>query len=408
MMIAEILTVGTEILLGNITNHNAAFLSQQLAGLGVAVFRHTSVGDNHTRLKNALESAFANADVVVTTGGLGPTQDDITKGVAAEFFGLQLEMHEESRRRIHERFAGRTLPESTERNALVPSGATVFVNENGSAPGICIESGGKILIMLPGPPHEMQPMFLNSAADFLRKKTERVFVSRTLKIIGIGETAVEARLQDLIDAQTNPTIAPYAKVGEVHIRVTASEADEASAHALIAPVAEEIYSRLAPQIYGEDENSLAEIVLEMLKAKGHNLALAESCTGGLIAAEIVAVAGSSAVFSEGFVTYSNAAKTARLGVSEELLQAHGAVSPETAAAMAQGAAKAAGASVGLSITGIAGPDGGSPEKPVGLVYVGLAIANRETITAKFNTIGNRNEIRKRSTLLAQDLLRRTL
>ncbi|MCL2225477.1 MAG: competence/damage-inducible protein A [Defluviitaleaceae bacterium] len=407
-MITEILTVGTEILLGNIVNANAAFLSRELAGIGVSVFRHTSVGDNHKRLKNAFANAFEKADVVITTGGLGPTQDDITKGVAAEYFGLELEMHEESRQRIITRFAGRTLPESVERNALVPQGATVFPNENGSAPGICIESGGKILIMLPGPPHEMQPMFLNHAAAFLRGKTDGVFVSRTLKIIGIGETAVETRLQDLIDAQTNPTIAPYAKVGEVHVRLTASALNETAAHDLLSPVADEIYSRLSPQIYGEDETSLAEIVIAMLKAKNQTVAVAESCTGGLVSADLVSVAGCSSVFLEGFTTYSNEAKIARLSVSPSLLETHGAVSPEVAAAMAEGAAKAANATVGISTTGIAGPDGGTESKPVGLVYVGLFIAGRETITAKFNTIGNRAEVRCRSTMLALDFLRRNL
>jgi len=407
-IVAEILNVGTEILLGNITNSNAAFLSQQLAGIGVSVFRHTSVGDNHKRLKCAIEHAFENADVVITTGGLGPTQDDITKSVAAEFFGLKLEMHEESRQRILERFAGRELPESVERNALVPQGAKVFPNENGSAPGICIESGGKILIMLPGPPHELQPLFLNYAAAFLREKTEGVFVSRTLKIIGIGETAVESQLRDLIDAQTNPTIAPYAKVGEVHIRITASAADETAAHTLLSPVADEIYRRLNPRIYGENEVSLAEVVLELLKTQNHTLAVAESCTGGLVSSDLISVPGSSVVFREGFVTYSNEAKTARLFVPESLLAAHGAVSAEVAAAMAEGAAKAANATVAISITGIAGPDGGTQEKPVGLVYVGLFVAGRGMLTEKFNFTGNRNEIRRRSAISALDLLRKKI
>jgi len=394
--------------LGNITNSNAAFLSRELAGIGVAVFRHTSVGDNHERLRRAMESAFENADIVITTGGLGPTQDDITKTVAAEFFGLQLEIHEESKLRILKRFAGRNLPESVERNALVPAGAMVFANENGSAPGICLENCGRILIMLPGPPHEMQPMFLRHGLDFLRKKTDRVFVSRTLKMTGIGETAVEAALQDIIDAQTNPTIAPYAKVGEVHVRITASGADTAAANALLLPTADEIYSRLGEKIYGEDDVPLAETVLQLLRCGGHSLAVAESCTGGLIAAEIVSVAGSSDIFCEGFVTYSNEAKTARILVAAEILAAHGAVSAETAAAMAIGAAKTAGASVAISTTGIAGPGGGTAEKPVGLVYVGLFIAGHGTFTSRFNLIGGRNEIRRCATILALDFLRRTV
>jgi nicotinamide-nucleotide amidase len=251
-------------------------------------------------------------------------------------------------------------------------------------------------------------MFKNYAAAFLRQKTDGVFVSRTLKIIGMGETAVETELRDLIDTQTNPTIAPYAKVGEVHIRITASAPTEPAAQALLAPVADEIYSRMHPRVYAEDDLSLAETVLEKLLSQNHTLAIAESCTGGLVASNIVAVPGSSAVFREGFVTYSNEAKINRLSVPEDILENFGAVSPETAAAMAEGAAKAAGTTIGLSTTGIAGPDGGSAEKPVGLVYIGLYIEGRDTQTSRHNTIGNRNEVRTRSAILALDLLRRNL
>lgn len=371
------------------------------------MYTHTSVGDNHARLTSALEHAFARADILIATGGLGPTQDDITKGVAAEYFGLELEMHEESRRRIVKRFAGRDLPENVNRNALVPQNAEVLPNDHGSAPGIVLEGNGKTLIMLPGPPHEMQPMFTNYAVGFLRKKTEQVFVSRTLKIIGLGETAVESQLRDLIDEQTNPTIALYAKVGEVHIRVTASAADEAAAHALITPVVGKIYRRISPKIYGENEISLAETVINFLKEKNHTLAVAESCTGGLIASSLIAVPGCSAVLFEGFVTYSNEAKILRLSIDKNLLEAHGAVSKEVAVAMAEGAAKASGATIGLSTTGIAGPDGGTPKKPVGLVHIGLHI-NGKTLTEEHNFTGNRNQVRTCATILALDFLRRNL
>ena len=428
-MTAEILTVGTEILLGNIVNHNAAFLSQELAALGVSVFRHTSVGDNHERLATALAHAFENADIVITTGGLGPTQDDITKTVAAEFFGATLEIHEESLARIRARFAGRELPQNVERNALVPVNARVFPNDHGCAPGICMVSNevhqslqtspqskqpqasniDKILIMLPGPPHEMQPMFLNYVAAFLREKSNGVFVSRTLKLVGIGETAAETTLSDLINAQTNPTIAPYAKLGEVHIRITASALDEAAANTLITPITEEIYSRLGEYIYVDDSDpSLAEVVLTKLAAQNKTLAVAESCTGGLICANIVAVSGCSDIFREGFITYSNEAKIARLAVPAEIIEKHGAVSEETAAAMAEGAARAANAAVGLSTTGIAGPGGGTPEKPVGLVYIGLHIVGRGTFVSKHNVVGTRNEVRTRTGILALDFLRRNL
>ena len=263
-------------------------------------------------------------------------------------------------------------------------------------------------MMLPGPPHEMQPMFLNYAAAFLREKTARVFVSRTLKIIGQGETAVESLLRDLIDTQTNPTIAPYAKIGEVHVRVTASAADEKAAHDLIAPVADEIYKRLTPRIYGENESTLAEIVIALLKKHDYTLAVAESCTGGLVASDLVAVSGCSDVLREGLVTYSNESKTARLSVCEKLLSQHGAVSAEVAAEMAKNAAITSGASVGLSTTGIAGPEGGTDTKPVGLVYIGLYIHGQEPLTEKHIFTGTRNIVRTRAAMCALDFLRRNL
>ena len=408
-IVAEILTVGTEILLGNIVNDNAAFISRELANLGIAVYTQTSVGDNHDRLANALERAFINADIVITTGGLGPTQDDITKTVAANYFKSKLIMHEESRQRIMERFKWRgELPENVERNALVPEGAEILQNDHGSAPGICMERDGKTLIMLPGPPHEMQPMFKNYAAAVLRNKTDGVFISRTLKITGHGETAVESKLRDMIDAQTNPTIALYAKIGEVEARITASAPDEKAANDLLAPVANEIYKRLNPQVYGENDALLAEIIINLLKEKKHTLTVAESCTGGLVSSILIDIPGCSEVFREGFITYSNEAKSARLSVSEDLIKTHGAVSAETAAAMAEGAAKASGSSVGLSITGIAGPGGGTPEKPVGLVYFGLFIADREILIEKHTLSGERNAIRNRAAILALDFLRRNL
>ena len=408
-MTAEILSVGTELLLGNIVNTNAAFLSQELAGLGISVFRQTTVGDNHKRLFTALENAFANADVVIISGGLGPTLDDITKEVAAEYFGRKLVLHEKSLERIKIRFAtwGRELPTNTSRNAIIPENSIVLPNDNGSAPGVVVEDNGKTLILLPGPPHEMIPMFTNYVSPFLQQKSERVFVSRTLKIIGIGESQVESMLMDLITAQTNPTIAPYAKVGDCHVRVTASAECEEDAEKLIAPIAAEIYRRLDPHIYSDNGLTLPEIVVSLLETQNHTLAVAESCTGGLIMSELVSVAGCSSVFLEGLCTYSNEAKTARLGVPANLIQNHGAVSAEVAAAMAERAAEISGATVGVSTTGIAGPGGGTAVKPVGLLYVGLCI-NGQTETAMFNITGNRNEVRLRAANLAMDVLRQRL
>jgi len=403
-MIAEILAVGTELLLGDIANTNAQFLSKALAGLGISVYGHTAVGDNPTRLKAAMKYTFNKADIVVACGGLGPTLDDITKEVAAEYFGLQMTVDEPSWEAIKHRFAGRHLPENVVRNATVPIGSLLLPNHHGSAPGVCIEQCGKILILLPGPPHELEPMFNKYAVPFLRQKTDRVFVSRVLKIIGVGESNVETILKDLIDTQTNPTIAPYAKLSEVALRITAAAKDESAANELINPVADEIYSRLGSNIYGEDDDILAEIILNTLKEKNQTIAIAESCTGGLLTSAFVDIPGSSGVVMEGVVTYSNQAKTTRLKIDEKLIETHGAVSVQVAAAMAEGIASTAGASIGISTTGIAGPSGGTDEKPVGLVYLGLHI-NGKTITKELRLIGDRNEIRARAVISALDLLR---
>ena len=407
-MIAEILAIGTELLLGDIANTNAQILSKALAGLGISVYRHTVVGDNPGRLTAALTHAFSKADMVVACGGLGPTLDDITKEVSAAYFGKDMVLHQESWAAIEKRFAGRKLPGNVKRNAVVPEGAVIFPNNHGAAPGVCIEEDGKILILLPGPPHELEPMFMDYAVPFLRKKTDVTFVSRTLKIVGVGESQVETMLQDLIEAQENPTIAPYAKLTEVALRITASAKDETAAKELLAPMANEVYSRLGPHIYGEDEANLAEIVLELLREKGKTLAIAESCTGGLLTSAFVDIAGSSDVVMEGVVTYSNDAKTTRLGVGKDLLAAHGAVSPQVAAAMAKGVAQALGADVGISTTGIAGPGGGTDEKPVGLVYIGLFIKGKEAETKELRLIGDRNEIRARAVVQALDMLRLVL
>jgi len=412
-MTAEILSVGTELLLGNIVDTNAAFLSQELAQLGVSVFRQTTVGDNHKRLLCALEQAFSNADTVIVTGGLGPTLDDITKQAAAEFFGRELYLHEESLERIKQRFAslGRGIPENSERNAIIPMGCTVLPNDNGSAPGVVIEdshhSQSRTLILLPGPPSEMIPMFTSYVIPFISAKSGKIFVSRTLRLAAIGESQAESRLLDMIAAQTNPTIAPYAKIGDLHIRLTASANSREEGEKLIAPIATQICERLHPHVYSTNGRDIAEVVLELMRIKNLTFAAAESCTGGLIMSELVGVAGCSDVVLEGVCTYSNESKIARLGVDAELIKKHGAVSAEVAAAMAEGIAKTAGTNIGLSTTGIAGPDGGTADKPVGLVYVGLSI-NGKTIAAQYNTIGNRNEIRLRAANWAMDFLRRSL
>jgi len=407
-MTAEVMGIGTELLLGDIANTNAQFLSRELAALGIAVYGHTAVGDNRARMTAALQHAFSKADMVVACGGLGPTLDDITKEVAAEYFGRKMVLCEDSWQAIQKRFAGRKMSDNVKRNAMVPEGCSLLPNNHGSAPGVCLEQDGKLLILLPGPPHELKPMFTKYAVPFLRKKTNLVFVSRTLKIVGVGESQVETILSDLIEAQTNPTIAPYAKLTEVALRITASAPDEAGAYKLLEPLAAEIYNRLGTHIYGEDDACMAETVLKQLEDHNHTIAIAESCTGGLLTSAFVDMPGSSKFLLEGAVTYSNAAKTARLGVPASLLAAYGAVSPQVAEAMAIGAALTSGASIGISTTGIAGPGGGTADKPVGLVYVGLHVAGKGAQTKELRLIGDRNEIRARAVAAAMDMLRMAL
>jgi nicotinamide-nucleotide amidase len=413
----EILAIGTELLLGDIANTDAQFLSKELAALGIPVYGHSVVGDNRVRLKNALESAFSRASMVIAVGGLGPTQDDITKETAAEYFDRKLILDEASMQAIQRRFAAVGLPENVHKNALIPENSRTLPNDNGSAPGVWLEQDGKTLLLLPGPPHELEPMFKNYAVSFLREKTGRVFVSRTLKFSGIGESKIETQLLDLFEAQTNPTLALYAKVWECHLRITASAETQEEANDLITPVCEEIYTRLGDYIYGEGEDDLAGLVINALNQRSGQkkltaspltLAVAESCTGGLVTAALVAVPGASAVFREGLITYSNEAKISRLGVDPALLEKYRAVSPQVAAAMAEGAAKTSGADIGLSTTGIAGPGGGTPEKPVGTVYAGLYIKGREAKTLVLSLNGSRNQIRERAAMQALNFLRKSL
>lgn len=416
-MKAEILSIGTELLLGNIVDTNAAHIAQGLAGIGIPVYSKKTVGDNYQRLFDAITESYKTADIIITIGGLGPTIDDITKAVFAQYFGLELYVHQPSLARIVERFKslGRDFlhRESVEKNAIIPTGAMVLPNDFGSAPGVVIEQDGKIAILLPGPPSEMIPMFDRYAIDFLQKQSgeqsRQIFHSTTMKIIGIGESQVETTLLDMIQAQTNPTIAPYAKPGELHLRITAAADTAEAAMEISAPVIDQITQRLgARHVYTTDiDKTLADVVVDLAKAGSHTIAVAESCTGGLVMDRLVSVPGCSQVIMEGAVTYANQAKISRLGVPAETLDTHGAVSPETAAAMAEGIAKTAGTTIGLSTTGIAGPDGGTADKPVGLVYVGITIGGRTTVE-KINTIGTRNEIRNRATMQALNFLRNRL
>lgn len=408
-MNSEILAVGTEILLGDILNTNSQYLSKELAGLGISVYHQIVVGDNQQRLEKALYDSFSRADLVITTGGLGPTEDDLTKETGAKYFNKKLVLDEKALQQIEERFKrmGRTMTDNNLKQAYVPEGSIVLYNKNGTAPGIIVEANNKILVMLPGPPKETVPMFNEQVKPFLEKKQEYTFVSRVLRIADVGESAMEARVKDIIDSQTNPTIAPYAKDTESLLRITAKAKTKEEAYEIIRPVADEIYKRFGENVYSEGEALMAEVVTKMCLEKNITVAVSESCTGGLLSSAFVDYPGVSKIFKEGAVTYSNEAKISRLGVKKETLEKYGAVSAETAAEMAAGIAESAGAMVGISTTGVAGPDGGTEEKPVGLVYIGLYI-NGVVKTQKYNIVGNRERIRIRTVYNAMNWLRKEL
>ncbi|MEG2936444.1 MAG: competence/damage-inducible protein A, partial [Clostridium sp.] len=351
-MRCEILAVGTEILLGDIVNTNAQYISKRLSEEGVFVYHQSVVGDNPDRLKQAYELAFSRADLVITTGGLGPTKDDLTKETAFEYFGMNSVCHEESLKQIKEYFAkiNKPLGKTNEKQAYFPEEAIVLKNNNGTAPGCIIEEASKVLVMLPGPPREMKAMFEESVIPYLRKYSKEVLVSKILRVIGVGESAVAELIGDLIDNE-NPTVAPYAKEGEMIFRITARAESEEAAKGLIVPVEAKIRNILGDNIYGEGETTLEDILGNMLIEKGLTIATAESCTGGMVAARLINYPGISASILEGAVTYSNEAKVRRLGVKEKTLNIFGAVSEETAREMAEGIARTSGADIGIATTG---------------------------------------------------------
>lgn len=407
-MRCEILAVGTEILLGDIVNTNAQYIAKRLSEEGIFVYYQSVVGDNPERLKQAYDLAFSRADLVITTGGLGPTKDDLTKEVAFEYFGKESVCHEESLKLIKEYFAKikKPLGKTNEKQAYFPEDAIVLKNNNGTAPGCIIDDSGKVLVMLPGPPREMKAMFEESVIPYLRKYSNEILVSKVLRVIGVGESAAAELIGDLIDNE-NPTVAPYAKEGEMIFRITAKAENEEAANKLIAPVEAEIRSILGNNVYAEGEATLEQVVGGMLVEKGLTIATAESCTGGMVAAKLINYPGISASILEGVVTYSNEAKIRRLGVKEETLNTVGAVSEETAREMAEGVARTSGADIGIATTGVAGPGGGTQEKPVGLVYIAVYY-NKEVEVKKLNLTGSRQRIRERATITLIDMLRRKL
>lgn len=408
---AEIVAIGTELLLGDVVDTNSAWLSRRLAALGVSVYRHVTVGDNPNRIISALKEAAARADLVLTTGGLGPTSDDLTIGCLAEAAGEKMVEFPEAREHVERAFArlGYTPPVSNYKQALFPVGATLLNNPLGTAMGAMLKLGDALVVTLPGVPLEMQAMFEDEVEPVIQEGSDGIILSRTLWFTGIGESTLAERVQDLLD-RTSSTVAPLANRGMVRLRITSRARTREEARAEIEPVEEEILSRVGEYYFGADSDTLESVVGELLKQRGETLAVAESETGGLLAKRITDIPGASAYFSEGFVTYSNEAKERLLGVPHDLLLQHGAVSEEVARAMAGGTKRAARSTYGLAITGVAGPGGGTLEKPVGLVWLGLAYEGGVR-TQKLNLSAwarSRESIREWSATRALALLRRHL
>lgn len=405
-MKAEIIAVGTEILLGDIVNTNAQYLAKELALLGIDVYYQSSVGDNKERLLKAFKDGLDRSDIIITTGGLGPTNDDITKEVACQALNQTLQLHQSSLEKIEKFFnkLGIEMTENNKKQAYFPKNAIVLDNKNGTAPGAILRENEKYIIILPGPPKEMKPMFENEARPYINSITNNTLVSKTLKLFGIGESLLDTKISDIISEQDNPTVAPYISDMELRLRITAKSDSESKANSIIEPVVEKIKSRVGEFIYAEDNVSIEAVVSKMLVEKNLTISTAESCTGGLVSSTLINYPGISSVFMEGCVTYSNESKISRLGVNPSTLKVHGAVSEETAKEMAEGIAKHLGTNVAISTTGIAGPDGGSHDKPVGLVYIGIYINGKTTVN-KYIFNGNRQEIRFRATKNALNDLR---
>ena len=407
---AELIAVGTELLLGNIANTDAQMISQGLSQLGINVYYHTVVGDNPQRVRQAVDIARGRADILITTGGLGPTCDDLTKVAVAQAFGKELVYHEPSAQRIRERFAQRGTPvtENNFQQAMVPEGCTVLDNDWGTAPGVAFQAGGTHVLMLPGPPRECAMMFRHRALPYLQKLSDGVIASRTVKTFGIGESAAEALLRDLMNALHNPTLAPYAKPTGTELRITAHAPTREEALRLIAPVEEQVKAILGDKVIGVDVDSLEEVCFALLKDRGLTVGTAESCTGGLLAKLLTDLPGSSSVFRGGVVSYTNGVKAGLLGVPQDLLDRYGAVSPQVAEAMARGAKAALGCDIALSTTGVAGPDADDRGNPIGLVYLGLAWGDQCRVTEFRAGPVERERVRRQAAQTALDLLRRHL
>jgi len=408
-MTAEIICVGTELLLGQVVNTNAAYLGARLADLGIGVYRHTVVGDNHSRLKAALSAASASCNLVVLTGGLGPTDDDITREVVAEY--LQLPLHEsESALQDIRAFLSHFSVEINEKNrkqAAFPQGSRVIPNANGTAPGCLVDHNGIWYLLLPGPPAELRTMFEREVEPILSRCSGTRFESRVIRLSGIGEAQLETAIQDFVDNQTNPTVAVYAGYGETSVRLTAAGVEQPDIALALEALHNAVKKRLGDHVYGGADDSLETVVLRELESRDMRLAVAESCTGGALAARLISVPGASQVLEEGVVVYSNASKTRRLGVDSNTIQEFGAVSEEVAKAMAVGVAQHAGVEAGVAITGVAGPDGGTDKKPVGTVYIAVYLKG-QTNVQRYQLPGDRSKVQRFSVTFALELLRRSL
>ena len=409
-MKTAVLSVGTELLFGQITNTNTVFLSKELNNMGLDVMYHYTVGDNPGRLADMIRMALEDVDMILVTGGLGPTQDDLTKEVACQVFGDELVVNEKALGKIKEYFlrTGRNMTENNAKQALIPSRATVFHNDAGTAPGFALEKDGKYIICMPGPPREMTRMFEISVKPFLEKLSDGYMSYKLLRLYGIGESLLETRLIDLIDNQTDPTLATYAKEGECQLRIASKRSSREEADKAVQDMIDIVSERVGEYIYSYDNEELVDVVGRMLLEKGLTFASAESCTGGLVAAALTDIPGISQSFMAGFVTYSNEAKMRELGVSEETLREHGAVSEETAREMVEGLARVTGCDVCISVTGIAGPGGGTEGKPVGLVYIGFKYGDKCFVTKKLSTGASRKWIRNHTLLGVLDIVRRNI
>ena len=406
---AEVVSVGTELLLGQIVDTNASFICSALADLGIGVYFRSTVGDNTGRVREVFLHALSRADLILSTGGLGPTDDDLTVAAAAGALGLPLERHEEAWAHVQEFFRKRNRPLSSqqEKQAMLPRGARMIPNPRGSAPGVIIEHREKTLIFTPGVPREMKGMIQDTVIPYLRERGlagREVIRSRVLRIT-LGESVVEDRLRDLMRSSLNPTIAPYAHTGECHVRLTA-RGTEAQVEPLLAGTEAAIRERLGPAVYGTGETTLEEAVAQALTAKRVSVAVAESCTGGLLGQRLTNPPGASAYMDGGVITYSNAAKRRWLGVPEALLEQHGAVSAEVAKAMAEAVRKQAGTNLGIAVTGIAGPTGGTVDKPIGLVFIALAhTGGTEVREVRYGTEPGRSGVRYLASQTALDMIR---